>query len=346
MTPGTGDRLDARAGKRTGERPGGAAERDIEPPQDRRPDEPDAGPDNRDAEAEDPDAGAEDPDAGAEDPDAGPEDPDAGPDEPDGEPDEPVAEADVAAAEPEAVGGEPEDAARGEPEDAAADDPAGGGARSRRVPIPQAVLALVTGALLVFAAGYAVGQQRPGGAEGGSAGRAAAPADDSAAAGFARDMQIHHAQAVQMSMIVRDRTDDARIRTLAYDIALTQQHQIGQMYGWLSQWGLPQVSGRPPLAWARGMDHGPAGGGDGSSGAAMPGMATATQLRDLERSEGREAEIRFLDLMIPHHEAGVRMAQTVLADTDNPQVRLLAGTMVRGQREEIELMRQLRRDRA
>src|SRR3954470_19426249 len=48
------------------------------------------------------------------------------------------------------------------------------------------------------------------------------PAADSADAGFARDMAVHHQQAVEMSYIVRDRTADEDIRRLAYDIAQTQ----------------------------------------------------------------------------------------------------------------------------
>jgi len=78
------------------------------------------------------------------------------------------------------------------------------------------------------------------------AGGNAAPAEASAAAGFARDMQTHHAQAVQMSMLVRDRTTDPDVRTLAYDIALTQQQQIGQMYAWLVRWGIPRPAPAPP----------------------------------------------------------------------------------------------------
>ncbi|MEU4090080.1 DUF305 domain-containing protein, partial [Streptomyces aureus] len=41
------------------------------------------------------------------------------------------------------------------------------------------------------------------------------PAADSADAGFARDMAVHHQQAVEMSYIVRDRTKDTEVRRLA-----------------------------------------------------------------------------------------------------------------------------------
>jgi uncharacterized protein (DUF305 family) len=74
------------------------------------------------------------------------------------------------------------------------------------------------------------------------------PADDSPAAGFAWDMMVHHAQAVEMAEIVRDRTDNPQIRTLATDIALTQQARIGQMQGWLAVWGLPPTGAEKPMA--------------------------------------------------------------------------------------------------
>src|SRR6266545_1813312 len=54
------------------------------------------------------------------------------------------------------------------------------------------------------------------------------PGDNSAEAGFARDMQVHHAQAVEMALIVRDRTENDHIRTIATDIMLTQQDEMGR----------------------------------------------------------------------------------------------------------------------
>ena len=96
-----------------------------------------------------------------------------------------------------------------------------------------------------------------------------APAADSADAGFARDMAVHHQQAVEMSYIVRDRTKDEEVRRLAYDIAQTQANQRGMMLGWLDLWELPKVSADEPMAW---MDmSGMPSAGDGSL---MPGMAT------------------------------------------------------------------------
>jgi uncharacterized protein (DUF305 family) len=46
-------------------------------------------------------------------------------------------------------------------------------------------------------------------------------------------------QAVEMALVLRDRTSDAELRQFALDILLTQQVPIGQMQGWLAMWGVP-----------------------------------------------------------------------------------------------------------
>ena len=116
------------------------------------------------------------------------------------------------------------------------------------------------------------------------------PGDDSAEAGFARDMIVHHAQAVEMAEIVRDRTESEEIKTLATDIALTQQGQIGQMQGWLAVWGLPATGAEPAMSW---MEHPTEG--------RMLGMATPEEIDELRKVSSEEEDVRFLQLMIPHH---------------------------------------------
>ncbi|MHA7240512.1 DUF305 domain-containing protein [Arthrobacter sp. TMS1-12-1] len=172
------------------------------------------------------------------------------------------------------------------------------------------------------------------------------PDTGSADAGFARDMQVHHNQAVEMSMIVRDSADDETLRAIAYDIALTQQQQAGQMYAWLEEWGLPQSDAQPRMEWMAGsadhggMDMGPAAdaGSMLTSDGLMPGMATDAQLDELRAARGVDAERLYLTLMIRHHEAGVDMAAAGadLAETD--QVRTLATKIQSGQQAEITLM--------
>lgn len=164
------------------------------------------------------------------------------------------------------------------------------------------------------------------------------PAANSADAGFARDMQIHHTQAVEMSRLVRDRTDDEVVRVIAYDIAMTQQHQIGQMYAWLEEWGLPQSSSAPNMAWMEGsMDH-HGGGSMLRDDGLMPGMATDEQMQELADASGVEAERIFLTLMITHHEAGAEMAQAGAELAQEPRVKVAAEKMAEAQVAEITAM--------
>lgn len=163
--------------------------------------------------------------------------------------------------------------------------------------------------------------------------------DTGADAGFARDMQTHHRQAVEMAFLVRDRTTDPGIRTLAFDIITSQQQQAGQMYGWLVQWGLPQTGPRAPMAWVGGhAGH--------DTATSMPGMATAAELDALRAADGAEAERIFLRLMIDHHAGGVDMAAAALADARTDEVRTLAGAISRAQTTEIALMESMLADRA
>lgn len=171
--------------------------------------------------------------------------------------------------------------------------------------------------------------------------RTSAPADWSADAGFARDMQTHHAQAVEMAILARDRSQDEELRTVAYDILTSQQQQAGQMYGWLVQWGLPQTGSRPPMAWVGG-EHADA---HASADGRMPGMATDAELAELRAATGVEAERIFLRLMIAHHEGGVAMADAAVADARTPEVQTLARAISAAQSSEIALLERMLADR-
>jgi uncharacterized protein (DUF305 family) len=170
----------------------------------------------------------------------------------------------------------------------------------------------------------------------------AVPADTSVDAGFARDMQPHHSQAVELSRMIRDRTDDEEVRTLALDIMLTQNNQAGQMAGWLETWGLSQASDRAPMAWApEGHGHGGTTSDDPDAPqglAAMPGWVSSEDMARLDAAEGVDAERLYLELMIPHHVGGVEMAELAVESAQGEQVRALAESIVRSQRSEITVL--------
>jgi len=176
--------------------------------------------------------------------------------------------------------------------------------------------------------------------DGGSATSASTPSADSADAGFARDMAVHHQQAVEMSYIVRDRTKNAEVRRLAYDIAQTQANQRGMLLGWLDLWGLPKVSADPPMTWMGMGDM-----ASGKDGALMPGMATNTEMTKLGTLSGKQAEVFYLQLMTDHHKGGIHMAEGCVAKCTVGVEKSLAQGMVDAQQSEIKLMSGMLKER-
>lgn len=208
------------------------------------------------------------------------------------------------------------------------------------------VVAGVIAGALVLAVGLAGGWML--------AARSADPSTTSVEAGFARDMQVHHDQAVEMALIVRDRTDDPEIRSLAYDIATSQAQQSGQMYAWLNDWGLPQARPGATMEWmsaptldgsaGQGHEHGTPATESSDAGipaASMPGMASDADLERLRNASGTDAEILFLTLMLAHHRGGVEMADAVLDRSTHPLVTTLARAIVFAQSGEIDYMESL-----
>lgn len=173
------------------------------------------------------------------------------------------------------------------------------------------------------------------------------PSTTSAEAGFARDMQVHHQQAVEMAMIVREESSDADIRLLAYDIATSQAQQAGQMFGWLASWGLPQASPEPSMTWmtrpaqdGSAHEHG-ADDPEHVPGEPMPGIATADQMAELRAATGDDADRLFLTLMIAHHRGGVEMANALLDRSADSVATSLARGIATAQQSEIGYMTEL-----
>ncbi|MCX5413003.1 DUF305 domain-containing protein [Streptomyces sp. NBC_00059] len=175
------------------------------------------------------------------------------------------------------------------------------------------------------------------------------PSAGSADAGFARDMAVHHQQAVEMSFLVRDVTEDEDVRRLAYDIANTQANQRGMLLGWLDLWELPKTApdGQGPMAWMpdehgghdmHGMDGMDGMGSTGEDGALMPGMATRAELARLREARGEKAEVLYLQLMTDHHKGGVTMARACASRCAVPVEKRLAQGMVEAQQSELDLM--------
>lgn len=211
--------------------------------------------------------------------------------------------------------------------DAAADAPEVARPR-RRWPVIALVLVLVAGTA------FAVGRFTTFGALEGP---------NTADVGFARDMQVHHSQAVEMAMIEYRATDDEELRYTAYDIATGQGAQSGEMYGWLVNWGVPQYSRQPLMQWMQdgGHDHGGAvseSATDAELREAM-GMATDEQLAELQRLAGTTAgDCLFVELMVAHHTGALEMAEAIQDLGADARVHQVAGSMHDTQQREIDAL--------
>jgi uncharacterized protein (DUF305 family) len=156
------------------------------------------------------------------------------------------------------------------------------------------------------------------------------PASDSAEAGFARDMIVHHEQAVRMAELITGTTRDTSLKAISTDIVYVQQFQMGQLWGWLESWKVPRIVDTPAMTWM-GMpveDR-------------MPGMASPEEIGKLQTARGDARDEQFMRLMVPHHQAGVAMAEAVLARTDRSEVRKLAEQLAAAQTFEIDAMQDL-----
>lgn len=179
------------------------------------------------------------------------------------------------------------------------------------------------------------------------------PIDTSAEAGFARDMQVHHDQGVELALIVRDRTEDPTVRLLAYDIATSQSQQSGQLYGWLTEWGLSQAGSEPSMAWmpqsgSPGPNQSEMSGtmSNSMNDQLMPGLATRAQIAELTAASGVTAERIFLILMMAHHQGAIEMANALLERADRSSVRTFATAIINSQTTEMDLMATMLEERS
>ncbi|MEM1051268.1 MAG: DUF305 domain-containing protein [Pseudomonadota bacterium] len=141
---------------------------------------------------------------------------------------------------------------------------------------------------------------------------------------FMQGMSVHHQQAVTMSELVADRTNNEEVVTLAGKILSSQADEIEFMNAWLTERG-------EKTAFLGGGHEGHAGHGDHSGHAGhaehsakeingqivvdhsqMSGMATQAQLAELATLEGTEFDRLFLTLMIAHHDGAIDMVDQLL----------------------------------
>lgn len=186
---------------------------------------------------------------------------------------------------------------------------------------PRRCILMLIGILLLSQAACGSAARQPGGSSG-----AALSGGALADVLFVRGMIPHHAQALEMTGLVAERTGHETIRRLAGRIEVSQRDEIALMERWLERRG---------EALPAGHDHGPL----------MPGMLTEQELARLREVSGAEFDRLFLELMIGHHEGALVMVADLFADGggQEPELFRIASHIDADQRAEIARMRTILR---
>lgn len=143
---------------------------------------------------------------------------------------------------------------------------------------------------------------------------------------FAQMMIPHHEQAIELSDMALDPQIGASdvVRDLANRIKAAQDPEIDQMTSLLESWG-------ESTAMDSSMDH----------GSMMSGMLSVDELDALAQLRGADFDRAWLEAMVAHHEGAIEMADDVLRDGTNEQIRALAEAITSAQKAEIDEMRGL-----
>ena len=161
------------------------------------------------------------------------------------------------------------------------------------------------------------------------------PGGGSIDVGFLQDMRYHHDQATQMSLSYLQKpaaAQDPVLRTIAAEILLGQQLEAGAMVQLLHEFRQPD-SNESGIAMTWMSMSVPV--------AQMPGMATPEQLATLKAATGTAADRQFAELMLNHHLGGVHMAEFAADRVSEPDVRVLADSMVTSQNADIAELRKI-----
>ena len=144
---------------------------------------------------------------------------------------------------------------------------------------------------------------------------------------FMQGMIGHHAQALEMTELVKSQSSNEGIRKLAQRIEVSQADEIKMMQEWLIRRAQPLPD--PHAHHAAGA-------------ALMPGMLTAADMARLSAAQGADFDRLFLEFMIRHHEGALVMVQELLAQpgaAQEAEVFAFASDVDADQRMEIDRMR-------
>ena len=154
---------------------------------------------------------------------------------------------------------------------------------------------------------------------------------------FMQGMIMHHAQAVEMTALINDRTTNEKLRLLGSRISHSQADEMKYMERWLKLRGEPTSMPMPAMDHSHHM----AGMDMSKHEMMMPGMLTKEQMAALKAAKGAEFDRLFLQGMIQHHKGALVMVDELFNTAGSGQDSELfnfATDVDSGQRAEIRIM--------
>ncbi len=110
---------------------------------------------------------------------------------------------------------------------------------------------------------------------------------------FMQGMIPHHAQALEMTDLVRRYASTEAVQRMGLRMEISQGDEIAMMQGWLRAHGEPiEIPGMGSMPM-------------------MPGMLSAEQMGNLSRARGIEFDRLFLEYMIQHHQGAIDMVDVL-----------------------------------
>lgn len=151
---------------------------------------------------------------------------------------------------------------------------------------------------------------------------------------FMQGMIMHHAQAVEMTALIDERTQNKELRTLGARISHSQSDEMNFMKRWLVARGESTSMKMAGMGDMPGMDH-------GQHTMLMPGMLSPRQMDALKKAKGADFDKLFLAGMIQHHNGALIMVKE-LFDTagagQDAELFNFTTDVDSGQRAEIKIM--------
>ena len=154
---------------------------------------------------------------------------------------------------------------------------------------------------------------------------------------FMQGMIMHHAQAVEMTALINERTTNKEVRLLGSRISHSQAEEMKFMERWLRLRGESTLMPVPPMRHTPGMDM-----SKHQHHMLMPGMLTDEQMNALKKAKGVEFDRLFLAGMIQHHQGALTMVEELFNTAGSGQDSELfnfASEVDSGQRAEIRIMK-------